>query len=180
MCIRDSSSFPEVWETPTKKSGPRQTVSFSLEVTPPDTHVIQNNCELFHSLRYKTPMEIYTLISQPFSHTSGFHSLLTYLRRRFNKRDLVEMCRSLAEFRPIFIACSVTLTEEDMIFMEQSYQRTLLELSLIHISIALSRPRIRSDIMLSSSIDAGTQKRKRKDTFMPQILTCLIKQSIIR
>lgn len=125
--LNTNSSFPEVWETPTKKSGPRQTVSFSLEVTPPDTHVIQNNCELPHSLRYKTPMEIYTLISQPFSHTSGFHSLLTYLRRRFNKRDLVEMCRSLAEFRPIFIACSVTLTEEDMIFMEQSYQRTLLE-----------------------------------------------------
>lgn len=37
------------------------------------------------------------------------------------------MCRSLAEFRPTFIAIAVTLTEEDMIFMEQCYQRTLLE-----------------------------------------------------
>lgn len=46
--------------------------------------------------------------------------------------------------------------------------------------IAVSRPRIRSDIMLNSSIDAGPQKRNRKDTFMPQIPTCLIEQSIIR
>lgn len=46
--------------------------------------------------------------------------------------------------------------------------------------MTLSRPRIRSDIMLNSSRDAGPQKRNQKNAFMPQIPTCLIKQSIIR
>lgn len=88
---------------------------------------IQNNPDWEHSLRYSSPMEIYTLINEPFSHTPGFHHLLMYLRSRFNKEDIVEMCRCMSQFRPIFIACSITLTEEDMIFMEQCYQRTLLE-----------------------------------------------------
>ncbi|AGO13125.1 AaceriAFL031Wp [[Ashbya] aceris (nom. inval.)] len=103
------------------------TVSFSLESRAPDEHQVLYRSDWPHSLRYGTPMEIYTLISEPFCHTSGFHSLLKYLHSRFRRHDLVEMCRSIAEFRPIFIASAVDLTEEDMIFMEQSYQRTLLE-----------------------------------------------------
>ncbi|SMN22570.1 similar to Saccharomyces cerevisiae YBR239C ERT1 Transcriptional regulator of nonfermentable carbon utilization [Maudiozyma saulgeensis] len=102
-------------------------ISFALECVSPEVIQIFANPEWTHSLRYATPMEIYTQINMPFSHTSGFHHLLVYLKGRFNQDDVVEMCRSLAEFRPIFIACSVTLTEEDMIFMEQVYQRTLLE-----------------------------------------------------
>lgn len=102
-------------------------VSFALECTSADNVEIHANADWPHSLRYATPMEIYTHITAPFAHTAGFHHLLLYLKGRFPQRDVVEMCRSLAEFRPIFIACSVTLTEEDMIFMEQVYQRTLLE-----------------------------------------------------
>ncbi|SCU96890.1 LAMI_0F08108g1_1 [Lachancea mirantina] len=101
--------------------------SLSLQVELPEFREICNVPEIAHTLRYRTPMEIYTLISQPFSHTPGFHSLLEYLKKRFDKTSLLEMCRSLAEFRPTFIAIAVTLTEEDMIFMEQCYQRTLLE-----------------------------------------------------
>lgn len=102
-------------------------VSFALQCCSPDASRMFSNPEWEHSLRYSTPMEIYTLINEPFSHTPGFHHLFTYLRKRFDQQALVEICQSLAEFRPIFIACSVTLTEEDMIFMEQCYQRTLLE-----------------------------------------------------
>ncbi|SCU81230.1 LAFA_0C03466g1_1 [Lachancea sp. 'fantastica'] len=102
-------------------------VSLALDVTSQEQRAVQNFPEIAHTLRYETPLEIYTLISAPFSHTSGFHSLLQYLRSRFSRADILEMCRSLAEFRPIFIAIAVTLTEEDMIFMEQCYQRTLLE-----------------------------------------------------
>ncbi|CEP64801.1 Ert1p LALA0_S13e03312g [Lachancea lanzarotensis] len=102
-------------------------VSLALDVTSKEQRAVQNFPEIAHTLRYETPLEIYTLISAPFSHTSGFHSLLQYLRSRFSRADILEMCRSLAEFRPIFIAIAVTLTEEDMIFMEQCYQRTLLE-----------------------------------------------------
>lgn len=119
-------TFPEVQTTYEKCINGRQ-VSFALECISPEIVQIFANPEWTHSLRFATPMEIYTQVNAPYWHTSGFHHLLLYLKSRFNQDDVVEMCRSLAEFRPIFIACSVTLTEEDMIFMEQVYQRTLLE-----------------------------------------------------
>lgn len=102
-------------------------VSFALECVSPDEYQLSANPEWEHSLRYSTSMQIYELINKPFSHTSGFHHLYIYLTKRFNRRDLIEMCGCLAEFRPIFIACTASLTEQDMIFMEQCYQRTLLE-----------------------------------------------------
>ncbi|KAK5963276.1 Ert1p PWA37_004990 [Arxiozyma heterogenica] len=124
----ETTTFPEV-ATKYLNSNikNRSRLSFALECNSPEITNIKNNPEWEHSLRYSTPMEIYTMINKPFSHTAGFHHLLMYLRSRFNKKDIIEICRSMAEFRPIFIACSVTLTEEDMIFMEQCYQRTLLE-----------------------------------------------------
>lgn len=123
---KDTMTLPEVKATYSTTSNLR--VSFALECSSsPEVINIKHNPEWEHSLRYSTPMEIYTMINKPFSHTPGFHHLLMYLKSRFNKKDIVEMCQSMAEFRPIFIACSVTLTEEDMIFMEQCYQRTLLE-----------------------------------------------------
>ncbi|GMM57756.1 Ert1 protein [Maudiozyma humilis] len=121
-------TFPEVsGELQSQQEDDNKLVSFALECTSADSVEIHANADWPHSLRYATPMEIYTHITAPFAHTAGFHHLLLYLKGRFPQRDVVEMCRSLAEFRPIFIACSVTLTEEDMIFMEQVYQRTLLE-----------------------------------------------------
>lgn len=113
----------------TDKSGHIEDVamSVSLECVPPDIASPNNNVEWDHSLKYATPVEIYKLINEPFSHTPGFRHLLIYLRKRFNQKDLVSMCQSMAYFRPIFIACSIALTEEDMIFMEQCYQRTLLQ-----------------------------------------------------
>lgn len=123
--------FPEIELTKSdvESENSKKRISFALECSSPDVIRPRSNAEWDHSLRYSTPMEIYTLINEPFSHTPGFHHLLMYLRGRFDQKDVVEMCRSMAEFRPIFIACSVTLTEEDMIFMEQCYQRTLLEYS---------------------------------------------------
>ncbi|CCH60855.1 hypothetical protein TBLA_0D03550 [Henningerozyma blattae CBS 6284] len=92
-----------------------------------NSNFIKSNSHWEHSLRYSKPMDIYTKIDQPFSHTRGFHYLLSYIKKRFPRDDVVSMCRSLAEFRPVFLESAVTLTEEDMIFVEQSYQRTLLE-----------------------------------------------------
>ncbi|GAV56373.1 hypothetical protein ZYGR_0BB01500 [Zygosaccharomyces rouxii] len=126
---KDTSMFPEVINLAMRqqRSLGDKSVSFALECVSPDAHQISGNAEWKHSLRYPTSMEIYQLINEPFSHTAGFHHLYTYLRRRFNRKDLIEMCGCLAEFRPIFIACTASLTEQDMIFMEQCYQRTLLE-----------------------------------------------------
>lgn len=78
-------------------------------------------------LRFKDSEDIYSRISQPFSYTPGFHSLIQYLKQRFNRQDLLKMAKAMASYRPSFIACTNTLKEDDLIFMEQCFQRTLLE-----------------------------------------------------
>ncbi|ODQ58366.1 hypothetical protein WICANDRAFT_33428, partial [Wickerhamomyces anomalus NRRL Y-366-8] len=77
--------------------------------------------------RNNSTHNIYAKINKPFSYTPGFHALINYLRNRFNKKELVKMAKSMANYRPSFIACTNTLKEEDLIFMEQCFQRTLLE-----------------------------------------------------
>lgn len=126
---KNTSTFPEVITQAMRQQQPTgdKALSFALECVSPDTYQLSANAEWNHSLRYSTSMEIYQFINEPFSHTAGFHHLYTYLRNRFNRKDLIKMCGCLAEFRPIFIACTASLTEQDMIFMEQCYQRTLLE-----------------------------------------------------
>lgn len=75
---------------------------------------------------FKEPEEIYAKVNKPFSYTPGYHSLIAYLRKRFDKPMLVKMAESMAVYRPSFIACTNALKEHDLIFMEQCFQRTLL------------------------------------------------------
>lgn len=75
---------------------------------------------------YKEPEEIYQQVKQPFSYTPGYHMLIAYLRNRFPKPMLVKMAELMATYRPSFIACTNSLKEGDLIFMEQCFQRTLL------------------------------------------------------
>lgn len=75
---------------------------------------------------FKEPEEIYAKVNKPFSYTPGYHSLIAYLRKRFDKPMLVKMAESMATYRPSFIACTNSLKEHDLIFMEQCFQRTLL------------------------------------------------------
>lgn len=78
------------------------------------------------NLLFKEPEDIYAKVTRPFSYTPGFHKLIAYLRNRFPKDMLVKMAKSMAVYRPSFIACTNSLREADLIFMEQCFQRTLL------------------------------------------------------
>ncbi len=89
--------------------------------------VDDENYNYLWGLKYKYPYEIYEQVNDPFSYTPGFHGLFEYLKSRFNRNYLVDMAKSMAQYRPSFIACTNTLKEEDLIFMEQCFQRTLLE-----------------------------------------------------
>ncbi|KAK4927589.1 Transcriptional regulator of nonfermentable carbon utilization, partial [Elasticomyces elasticus] len=82
-----------------------------------------------NSKRPRDPSSIYTSITQPYPYTSGFHSLIDYLKRRFNSRpDLtLRIAKSLASIRPSFIATTKTLNRDDLVFMEKCFQRTLFE-----------------------------------------------------
>ncbi|GME82355.1 unnamed protein product [Ambrosiozyma monospora] len=78
-------------------------------------------------LKYEEPSQIYKHIQTPFSYVKPYHDLNVYLKKRFDKNHLISVSRSIAEYRPSFIAAMVPLKEEDMIFAEQCFQRTLLE-----------------------------------------------------
>ncbi|KAK6346487.1 Transcriptional regulator of nonfermentable carbon utilization [Orbilia brochopaga] len=77
--------------------------------------------------RPKDPSTLYTAITRPYSYTAGFHRLLVVLRSRFPPPLLNRIARSMASYRPSFIACTKTLKEDDLLFMEKCFQRTLWE-----------------------------------------------------
>lgn len=76
---------------------------------------------------YDQPADIYANVKQPFSYTPAYHQLTIYIRTRFNREHQMQIAQCMSTFRPSFIACTKTLLEDDLIFMEQCFQRTLLE-----------------------------------------------------
>lgn len=121
--------FPRVVEVIMKSEGnnPFQPVhphlhpSFTIRVTQNELESTRNN-----RLQFKEPEEINAEITKPFLYTPGFHRLIAYLRGRFSKDKLVKMAESMAVYRPSFIACINSLRKNDLIFMEQCFQRTLI------------------------------------------------------
>ena len=81
------------------------------------------------SKRPRDPSSIYTTVTSPYSYTTGFHSLIAYLQRRFaaSPSKTLAIAKSLASIRPSFIATTKTLNRDDLIFMEKCFQRTLWE-----------------------------------------------------
>ena len=79
--------------------------------------------------RPRDPSSIYTVVTQPYPYTSGFHSFIAYLQKRFaaHPSKTLTIAKSLASIRPSFIATTKTLNREDLIFMEKCFQRTLWE-----------------------------------------------------
>ncbi|KAI1004693.1 Transcription activator of gluconeogenesis [Podosphaera aphanis] len=70
---------------------------------------------------------IYDMVREPYSYTTGFHSLTALLQRRFSSTAIFRIAKSLACIRPSFISCTKTLNRQDLIFMETCFQRTLFE-----------------------------------------------------
>ncbi|OAX81594.1 hypothetical protein ACJ72_04062 [Emergomyces africanus] len=77
--------------------------------------------------RYRSPSSIYESVKEPYSYTSGFHSLTAFIQRRFSPQKTLQIAKALASIRPSFIATTKTLNQEDLVFMEKCFQRTLWE-----------------------------------------------------
>lgn len=76
----------------------------------------------------KHPDDIYlTSIVKSYQYPNAYHALIAYLKRRFNKLQLLEIAKCMAKYRPSFISATKSLYENDLIFTERSFQRTLLE-----------------------------------------------------
>ncbi|KAL0090441.1 hypothetical protein J3Q64DRAFT_1656887 [Phycomyces blakesleeanus] len=74
-----------------------------------------------------TPEMAYASATKPFSYAEGYHYLITYVRQKMSREDLMRISRALALFRPSVLASMMNLTEDDLIFTEKCLQRTLLE-----------------------------------------------------
>ncbi|THH15134.1 hypothetical protein EW146_g5291 [Bondarzewia mesenterica] len=59
----------------------------------------------------KTAQEVYDNVTMPYDYTEGYHSLMKYL-----------------PYRPSLIALQMPLTEEDEVFVEKCFQRSIIEL----------------------------------------------------
>jgi hypothetical protein len=77
--------------------------------------------------RTRDPSSIYTSVTKPYSYTTGFHKLTAFIQRRFSANATLKIAKSLASIRPSFISCTKALKDEDLIFMEKCFQRTLFE-----------------------------------------------------
>jgi hypothetical protein len=73
-----------------------------------------------------TPEEVYASVVKPYDYTEGYHVLMQYLTQNFQKEEILRVVRALAAFRPSLIALQMPLSEEDEIFLERSFQRTLI------------------------------------------------------
>lgn len=101
-------------------------ISFAVGINTDEDQYSQTADAQGTEVSFKEPDEIYEKVTKPFSYTPGYHSLIAYLKKRFSKDMLVRMAESIAAYRPSFIACTNSLKESDLIFMEQCFQRTLL------------------------------------------------------
>lgn len=72
--------------------------------------------------------DVYRRVTKGYAYTEAYHFLMKFLTERFDKNDILRVVRALAIFRPSLIALQMPLSEEDEIFMEKSFQRTLIEL----------------------------------------------------
>ncbi|KAK8847352.1 hypothetical protein IAR55_005209 [Kwoniella newhampshirensis] len=75
-----------------------------------------------------TPAEVYRTIVRPYDYTQGYHILMEYLTKNFEQPDVLRVVRALASFRPSLIALQMPMSEDDEVFLERSFQRTLIEL----------------------------------------------------
>lgn len=121
--------------SPTSTTSPHATAGpATFEESPMKTkavistpHLRQQSLYNANKRRQREPSAIYESVKEPFSYTGGFHQLIAFIKRRFSPPKTVRIAKALASIRPSFIATTKTLNQDDLIFMEKCFQRTLLE-----------------------------------------------------
>ncbi|KAK4195407.1 putative transcription factor [Triangularia verruculosa] len=77
--------------------------------------------------RQRDPSYIYNTVKKSFDYVGSFHKLFEVLSSRFSQPHAARIAKSLAAIRPALLASTRNLTTQDLIFMEQCFQRTLFE-----------------------------------------------------
>jgi hypothetical protein len=121
-------------DTPTKllfgsTSAPNSRPSTQGRMAPQSHHLQSSGLHSLNSSnrRRGDPSAVYKSVTQPYSYTTGFHSLIAFIQKRFSSQKTLRIAKALASIRPSFLACTRSLGHEDLIFMEKCFQRTLWE-----------------------------------------------------
>lgn len=133
--VEEISQFKDMNPHAFKMRNRRSCISFSIGVLDDTQQADHHNWSSGNlsslgspcGLLYGSPAEIYKNITAPFLYVNPYHDLNVYLRGRFPREALIQMSKSMAEYRPSFIASMIRLKEQDLVFAEQCFQRTLLE-----------------------------------------------------
>ncbi|KAJ1950323.1 Transcriptional regulator of nonfermentable carbon utilization, partial [Linderina pennispora] len=75
----------------------------------------------------QSPAEVYSSVTEPYKYFNGFHYFFRHIQGRMDKRDIIRVSSAIAHFRPSLVALLRNLTRDDLIFMEKSFQRALME-----------------------------------------------------
>ncbi|KAJ2641126.1 Transcriptional regulator of nonfermentable carbon utilization [Coemansia sp. RSA 1694] len=75
----------------------------------------------------QSPAEVYSSVTEPYKYYNGFHFFFRYISGRMDKKDIMRVSRAIAHFRPSLVAQLRNLTHDDLVFMEKSFQRALME-----------------------------------------------------
>ncbi|KAI7834252.1 hypothetical protein BX661DRAFT_160047 [Kickxella alabastrina] len=75
----------------------------------------------------QSPAEVYSSVTEPYKYYNGFHYFFRHICGRMDKKNIIRVSRAIAHFRPSLVALLRNLTHDDLIFMEKSFQRALME-----------------------------------------------------
>ncbi|KAJ2597289.1 Transcriptional regulator of nonfermentable carbon utilization [Coemansia sp. RSA 1722] len=75
----------------------------------------------------QSPAQVYSSVTEPYKYYNGFHFFFRHICGRMGKKDIMRISRAIAHFRPSLVAQLRNLTYDDLVFMEKSFQRALME-----------------------------------------------------
>ncbi|KAJ2392099.1 Transcriptional regulator of nonfermentable carbon utilization [Coemansia sp. RSA 2611] len=75
----------------------------------------------------QSPADVYSSVTEPYKYYNGFHFFFKHISTRMSRQDVLRVSRAIAHFRPSLVALLRNLTREDLMFMEKSLRRALLE-----------------------------------------------------
>ncbi|KAL9060638.1 MAG: hypothetical protein Q9162_000589 [Coniocarpon cinnabarinum] len=106
------------------KQSSRPSVGFATHTATP----CQSAADVKQSSAYRADAaSVYETSSAPYPYTEAFHRLFRLLRYRFPQNKLARIAKAFGKIRPSFILSTSSLIKQDLIFMEQIFQRSMVE-----------------------------------------------------
>ncbi|TIC75110.1 hypothetical protein E3Q00_01236 [Wallemia mellicola] len=75
-------------------------------------------------------LDVYNQVNQRYPYELGYKHLLNYLKfnNQFSQLEKLNVFKALAEFRPSLLSLQLNLNEQDEIFAEKSFKRSILDI----------------------------------------------------